>query len=306
MFPIPSALPSCKDSPHPRRSKPSLRNKPVLKVDPGEEVRFITLDCFANQVDSEEQLVTSIDMTRVNPGTGPVFINGAHPGDILVVDIKDIRVGNRGVVSTLPEVGPLIDGAETRTKILDIEEGKVKFNDIEFKIDPMIGVIGVAPEGDDIACGMIGNHGGNMDNKKIVKGTKLYFPVNVEGALLQIGDLHAAMGDGEMCGAGLEIPGEVDVKLEIIKNKKINRPVHETKDMWYTIAVADTYDKAQELAAKDMQRLLMDAYGWDATDVYLYLSIQGNIEICQGARPSDWDISVRIGVPKYEDKPLIY
>mgnify|MGYP002411486794 FL=1 len=144
-----------------------------------------------------------------------------------------------------------------------------------------------------------------MDNKRITKGTRLYFPVNVSGALFQLGDLHATMGDGEICGTGIEIAGEVTVKLDVIKDFPTERPILETGDKWYTIANAVEYADALKLATEDMQKLIVKAYGWDATDAFLYMSIQGDIEICQGCKPAPGDMVVRFGVPKIEDKPLV-
>lgn len=280
-------------------------NKPVAKVSSGETLKFKTLDCFSNQIKSEDQLITTIDFNHVNPATGPVYVEDAEPGDVLVVDILDIEVENQGVTSTLPDLGPLFDKIETRTKIIPIKDNKATFNDVTFPINTMIGVIGVAPKDESIPCGAWGFHGGNMDNNRIVKGSRLFFPVNVPGALFQLGDLHATMGDGEICGTGIEIAGEVTVKLDVIKQFDIARPVLETKDKWYTIANAEKYDDALRLVTSDMQELIMNTYGWDATDAYLYMSIQGDIEICQGVKPSPGDMVVRFGIPKIEEKPLI-
>lgn len=283
----------------------SKKNEPAAKVKPGEEVKFKTLDCFSDQIKREEQLVTSLDFDKVNPATGPVYIEGAEPGDTIAVEILSIKIEDQGVVSTLPDTGSLIANAETRTKIVPIREGKAIFNDLEFPVKPMIGVIGVAPREGSIACGYVGFHGGNMDNNRIMEGSKVFFPVNVPGALLQLGDLHATMGDGEICGTGIEIAGEVTVRFHLIQDFPIERPVLETHDDWYTIASAREYTEALRLVTEDMQNLIVDAYGWDATDAYLYMSIQGNVEICQGCRPSSWDIILRFSVPKIEGKPLI-
>lgn len=280
-------------------------NEPVERVNRGETLKFKTLDCFSNQIKSEEQLITAIDFNHVNPATGPVYMEGAEPGDVLVVDILDITIADQGVTTTLPEIGPLFDKVETRTKIIPIKDGKAIFNDIEFPVNTMIGVIGVAPKKGSIPCGHWGFHGGNMDNKRIVKDTKLYFPVNVPGALFQLGDLHATMGDGEICGTGIEIAGEVTVKLDVIKQFPTERPILETEDKWYTIANAVEYADALKLATEDMQKLIVNAYGWDATDAFLYMSVQGDIEICQGCKPSPGDMVVRFGIPKIKNKPLV-
>ncbi len=281
-------------------------NEPVKRVEKGATVTFKTLDCFSNQIKSEEQLITAIDFDRVNPATGPVYVEGAEPGDVLVVDILKIKVGDVGIASTLPETGPLIGKVESsRTKLIPVKDGKVIFNDIEFPANPMIGVIGVAPAEGKVPCGFPGSHGGNMDCNKIVEGARVYFPVRTPGALFQLGDLHASMGDGEICGTGIEIPGEVTVKIDLVKDFPLDWPVLETEDMWYAIASDHEFEKALRFASEQMQLLVSKAYGWDMTDVYLYMSVRGSFEICQGCKPSGFPTVVRFGVPKVEEKPRL-
>lgn len=283
----------------------SKENEPAVTIDQGEIVSLETLDCFSNQIQSEGDSLSSIDFTKVNPATGPVYVKGAEVGDLLVVDILEVKVKDRGVGVNGPGMGPLQDLVSNEVKLIDVNDGKVTFNDLEFDTNVMIGVIGVAPAEGDIPCGLPGDHGGNLDNKLITTGARLYFPVNVEGALFQCGDLHAAMGDGEISGAGLEIPGTVKVKLDVIKGAAGNRPVLETEDKWYTIAASDDFTKAMNLVTSDMQKLLVEAYGWSETEAAIYMSLQGDAEICQACVPSELDLVLRFGVPKRADKPLI-
>lgn len=284
----------------------SKENKPVKTVKKGETASFKTIDCFNNQVRSEDQLVSSIDFDKVNPATGPVYLEGAKKGDVLVADILDIRVEDQGIITTLPDTGPLFKTTqELRTKIIPIEDGNIVFNDVRFPANPMVGVIGVAPEEGKVACGFPGAHGGNMDCSKIVKGARVYFPVNVDGALFQLGDLHASMGDGEISGAGVEIPGEVDIKFDLIEDLDLDWPVLETEDMWYAIASDDSFEKALEYATHQICALVSKAYEWDATDTFLYMSAIGSFEICQGCKPSPFPAVVRFGVPKIEEKPRL-
>ncbi len=285
----------------------SKDNAPVARVKKGEEINFKTLDCFSNQIRSEEQLVTSIDFDRVNPATGPVYVEDAKAGDILVVDILDVQVEDKGFITLLPDTGPLAEGTEPRTKEILIEDEHIIFNDVKLPINPMVGVIGVAPETGKVSCGFPAAHGGNMDCNKIVKGSRLYFRVNVDGALFQLGDLHALMGDGEISGAGVEIPGEVKVKFDLIKNPKVDLewPVLETEDMWYAIGSDQDIVKALHYASKQIQALITKSYDWDNTDAYLYMSAAGSFEICQACKPSDLPVAVRFGVPKLEEKPRL-
>jgi len=286
----------------------SKDNEPSAVVSPGEVVKFKTLDCFSNTIKNETQTMGDIDFSydTTNPAAGPVFVETADIGDTLVVDIYDIQVAEEGVIATDDHTGPLYETTEYRTKKIKIEDGLAHFNDIVFPINPMIGVIGTAPDGDDVIDGYVGNHGGNMDNKLITKGVRLYFPVRVKGALLQMGDVHAAMGDAELCGTGVEIPAEITVKISLVKNFTLNWPVLETRDKWYVNACAQEYNEALVNASKEMQRLLMRITGWDATDTYMYMSAQSDVEISQGCKPCAVPLSLRLGTPKLSDfAPLI-
>lgn len=281
-------------------------HEPALRVSSGDTVKFNTIDCFSGQIKSEEDLVGDIDFDQVNPGTGPLYVEGAEPGDVLKVRIDDVSVADHGVAVTYG-VGYLKDNSEIRTKIIEIDNERdvAFFNDIEIPLHKMIGVIGVAPSGDAIGCGRIGDHGGNMDNRLIQKGATLYFPVNAPGGLLQIGDLHGAMGDGELDGAALECSGSATVTVDVIKGVNLERPVLETSDRWYTTAARDTYEEALAVSIKDLQRLMREPYGWDDTDIDLYLSLDGHVEINQGADLDAMQISLRVGIPKQEGKDLI-
>ncbi|MEF9922757.1 MAG: acetamidase/formamidase family protein, partial [Anaerovoracaceae bacterium] len=269
---------------------------------------FKTMDCFSNRITSEEIRMCdlSYNYEMANPATGPVYVEGAKPGDILVVDILDIKVAEEGTICTSDDCGPLCDDAEHRTRKVKIKDGFANFKGVEFPIDPMIGVIGTAPDGDDVIDGYPGAHGGNMDSKLIKKGAKVYFPVRVDGALLQMGDVHATMGDGELCGTGIEIPAEILVKISLIKNVKLEWPVTETFDKWYVNACADEYPDAVKFASKEMQRLIMNVTGWDKTDTYMYMSVQCDVEINQACKPCEVPLIVRMGAPKLSQfEPLI-
>lgn len=276
----------------------------MKRVHDGEIVRFETMDCFSNQIRREEQLIEFIDFNRLNPAAGPIHLEGAAEGDILAVQIRDITVQNQGIVSTMRNTGPFYRGAkDLRTKINPIKGGKIVFNDVSFEFEPMIGVIGVAPKNRKITNGFPGSHGGNKDCKKIVKHSRVYFPVQVPGALLQLGDLHAAMGDGEICGTGVEISGEVEVQLNLIKNTPLDWPVVETDDRWYVIASDVDIEVALKEASQQSQQLIVKAFGWDEVDAAMYLSIRGDLEFCQACKPSAYPSVVRFSIPKEAGKP---
>ena len=211
----------------------SKDNAPAVRVPQNTPVSFETMDCFSNSLRSEADLFSSVGWECINPATGPVFIEGAEPGDMLRVDILDIQVADQGVVAAAPGFGEMPDSVAETTCVVPVRDGKAYFSwksasgaiHRELPINPMIGVIGVAPAGEAVPTGCPDSHGGNMDCKRIVKGARLYLPVNVPGALFAAGDLHALMADGEVVVCGVEIAGLVTVSFKVIKGKRWPLPV---------------------------------------------------------------------------------
>lgn len=194
----------------------SKDNQPFCRAQPGEVLLFRTLDCFGGQITNEEQLMADMDLTKVNPAAGPVYIEGAEPGDVLAVDILDVKVADVGVACSVGETGPLYDISEVRTRVMPIVDGCVQFNDL-------------------------------------------------------------------------------------------NWPVTETADCWYVNSRGKDYDDSLIIGCKEMCRLMEPVYKWDPTDIFIYLSLQGNIEINQACRPMhDEMVNVRVGIPKVTSKkPLV-
>lgn len=269
---------------------------PVCTCKSGDIVEFETLDCFAGQIQSESQVIGSLDWTNINPATGPLFIEGAEPGDVLKVSVLDIEVGDHGVMTDGPGEGVLGDVIkEGVTKILPIRDGKVIFNDkLSFDIDPMIGVIGVAAKDEGIPTGTPGEHGSNMDCTKIKKGASVYLPVFHKGALLSMGDLHAKMGDGEVGVCGVEASGKVTVKVEVIKHSSIPTPFIVDKTHFMTVYSSKTVDEACVGATKQMFGFLMNAFDLSDHDAQMLLSVTGNLSICQIVDP---ERTVRMELP---------
>jgi amidase len=278
--------------------KMSPNNPPIKKVKPGSTVIFETYDCFSNQIQREDQPFSSVGWDKINPATGPLFVEGAGPGDILKVEILDIKIDSKGVMTTAPRLGVLGDivTGET-TKVIPIREGKAIFNEkIHIPIKPMIGVIGTAPADVEIPTGTPGAHGGNMDCKKIIKGSVLYLPVNVSGALLSMGDLHAVMADGEIVICGLEIPGEVTVKVDVVKGKVLPLPLLVSEERLITIASAETLDEAAKQATVNMHQFLVHQLGLDIDEAGMLLSLVGDLRICQVVDPL---MTARMELPQW-------
>jgi amidase len=265
----------------------SKENQPVVHVNSGDTVVFETRDCFDNQIQHEEQGIDVLDWDHINPVTGPVYIEGAQPGDILQVKIDKIQLEEYGVLACVPDNGVLgRDVKQGQVKRVMIKDRMVHFNDhISFPCNPMIGVIGVAPAEGEIPCGEPGSHGGNMDNKTITEGAILYLPVYHEGALFALGDVHGAMGDGEIMVSGLEIPAKVTVTLSVLKGETIENPRLENDFFYYTIASHENIEEAIYMATSDMAKLLMRKLNMPFNEVGMLLSAAGNLQFCQVVDP---------------------
>lgn len=266
----------------------SAANRPVLEVEDGATVVFETCDCFENQITAVDTPFHELDWNRINPATGPVFVKDAVPGDILAVTIERIQIADHGVMVTGNGLGVIGDLLETNEiRILPIRDGEVVFSDnLSLPLNPMIGVIGTAPaEQRVISCGTPDKHGGNMDCKEIREGTTLYLPVHVPGALFALGDLHAAMGDGEVAVCGVEIAGEVSVTLRVIKGKQWKLPMAKTATHLYAIASEPLLDDAANEATRNMVHFLETEVGMTKHDAIKLLSIGGNLQICQVVDP---------------------
>ncbi len=262
-------------------------HKPAAHANSGDTVVFVTKDCFGGQIQSQDQVMDSLDWSNINPATGPLFVKDAKEGDVLKVEILDIEIADKGVMidgGGEGVMGKLIK--EATTKILPIQNGNVIFNDkLSFPVNPMIGVIGTAPKGEGIPTGTPGDHGSNMDCTKIVKGACVYLPVNVDGALLAIGDLHALMGDGEVGVCGVETDGVVTVKITVLKNCNLPTPFIVDKENAICVYSAETADEACEGATINMFTFLKNEIGMTDHDAEMLLSVIGNVRICQIVDP---------------------
>jgi amidase len=266
-------------------------------VEQGEEVILQTHDCFEGQIQTTADLCDALDWNHVNPATGPVYIKGAKPGDVLRVDLLEINLGDQSSMVTIPGEGALGDViTEMETAILKLEGGQIIFKDkIRVPQKPMIGVIGVAPATGKVPNGTPGAHGGNMDCTLVAEGNSVYFTVGVDGALFGAGDMHAAMGDGEIVVCGAETPGELRFKAEVVDLPGLPTPFIETKDMVSTIYSAKTIDEASQGAIHNMADFLTGFVRLPLNDAGMLMSLVGQLKFCQVVDPLK---TVRFEFPK--------
>lgn len=282
---------------------------PLYTAEDGESLTFETIDSLNKAVQSDSDYMDAIP-DEINAATGPVAVEGATPGDILKVEIEDVRVNeDQGRVITAPGFGLLQDHEDIEhpaTRITEVtEDGEaLSFKDLDVPIDPVIGTIGVATAEDTITTLTPHDHGGNLDTTDMTTGTTAYFPVFQDGAMLAMGDSKAAMADGEMCGTGAEIGTDIDVTVSVIKDAAVDleRPLVDTGDAWKTIASAETMEDAVEMANEDLIQLLADEHEYTLTDAYLFSSLVGGLEISQVVDPL---VTVRNSIPsEYLSNPF--
>ena len=277
----------------------SKDNPPCGRIRAGETVAFETYDCFTNQFLPEEATFENVVRKPGNPATGPLFIEGAMPGDMLKIDILDIVLGPVGVVM----LGPGSDSekeffSQKILKRIPVIDGSAHYSEqLKLPITPMIGVIGVAPAGDGVSTITPMDHGGNMDCTQIRKGVTLYLPVFTEGALLSLGDFHAIMGDGEVEDCGLEIEGKAVLRVDVVKNRNcVPYPMIETSEKLITIASAEDVEAAWRKAVRQMYGFLKEKIGLDDNDAGMLLTLAGDLVICQTVNPMK---TVRMEFPRY-------
>ncbi|UCE91913.1 MAG: acetamidase/formamidase family protein [Methanobacteriota archaeon] len=275
----------------------AAENEPAYHVDEGERVLIETQDAFSGQLTSSDQLFDDVDMSAVNPATGPICVRGLSKGDTLCADLEDIRCGAWGVIACSSKLGNLAELVKrSRTKVVEIRDDRAHWSDsIALPIDPHVGVIGVSPPSGRIPTFHPGDFGGNMDTKEARKGAKVYLPTFVDGAMVSLGDVHAVMGDGEVSGTGIEVSAEIEATFSGAEDVDVKRPLIETPTDWICYAAADTLDDAARLATLDAISLIMRASGVDFEEAYLLASATCDLAISQVVDPL---VAAKMIVPK--------
>jgi amidase len=271
---------------------------PALRARQGDEILLETHDCFEGQIQRPQDLVDKLDWNHVNPATGPIYIEGAMPGDILRVDLLEVKVGEQASMVTIPGEGALGDMiTQMETAILKVNDKEIIFKDkLRIPKKPMIGVIGVAPAEGSVPNGTPGPHGGNLDCTLMCEGNSAYFTVGVEGALFGAGDFHAAMGDGEIVVCGAEVSGELRFQARVVDLKGLPTPFVQTPEVLATIYSAATIDEAANGAIHRMAQFLTDFAKIPLNDAGMLMSLVGQLKFCQVVDPLK---TVRFEFPKW-------
>ncbi len=262
---------------------------PVLTVPSGAVIEAFTEEATDKQLSlsSTGDDIAEVNFDLIHPLTGPVYIENAEPGDVLAVTLHKVEPGPWGWTGIFPGFGFLSDeftGPELKTFSLDKDDQTLDFgNGISIPLRPFPGVMGVAPDTDEMLSTIPPRaNGGNMDDPNIVAGTTVYFPVFVPGALFSIGDAHAVQGLGEVCGTAVEAPMRIIYEVNLIKTgRKIEEPQYETETYYAVTGFATTIDEAAKKATGFMIDYLEAEHGLTRTDAYMLCSLAGDLKIAE-------------------------
>ncbi len=282
-------------------------NKPLQRIQSGDSVVASTLDARGydnyGKALSEHQKQHS-DATlfqEANPLVGPIWVDNGQPGDLLKVTVAKLRLDRDSAWSALlPHFGALTGESDGRELLLNdplpeltydwkldriaqvgtLELTKSRLKTVQIPLHPFIGSIGVAPRYGRVETSLVpGEYGGNMDCVETSEGTIIYFPIWVTGAYLAFGDVHAAQGDGELCGVALETTAEVTLKVEVIKNKPADWPRLENSTHIMAIGSARPLMNAVRIAHLELVKWLVSDYGFDKWEALQVLSQVGTMRV---------------------------
>ena len=256
---------------------------PVLTVTAGagDLITFETDDAAYAQMEQFRDLAQVT--ATINPITGPVYVEGAEPGDVLAVTIHDIEMAEHGWSISIPGAGALAEvmGPEFFVRRVPVTGGRVQLTDgLDCAAEPMIGCIGVAPAHRDGSTVMPTlSTGGNMDLTDAGPGSTVFLPVQVPGALLSIGDLHAVMARGESSFVAIEIAGRATVSVDVVKNKTIRAPQLDTGEDYLCVGLGDPVQDSIVMAYESLFSVMVDEHGWDPGDAYVVMSALAHTEL---------------------------
>ncbi len=283
---------------------------PVMTVAPGDSIEIETVDSSGGQltVDSDVGHVVAMDFGKVNPVTGPIKVDGAEAGDLLKVTLEAFEPSGWGWTAVIPGFGLLADqftdaALHTWTYDASAMAPAVYGPAGQVPLKPFCGTIGLAPAETGLHSVVPPRRvGGNMDIRDLSAGTVLYLPVEVDGALLSVGDTHAAQGDGEVCGTAIESPMTVGLTFDLVKQSPIRFPRYETPgpvsshfdQMGYQVTTGIGPDLMQGArdAVSGMIDLLGSQHGLSPAEAYMLCSVCADLRISEIVDQPNWVVSL--------------
>jgi acetamidase/formamidase len=264
--------------------------EPIATVESGETVAIYTEDAFESRIQTADDLPTRVLGSHLNPQTGPIYIEGAEPGDTLAVRIEEIEPTRDWAVSAfIPSFGGLTSTAATRTLneplperlwFYELADGVFSHED-KFRVPwrPFLGTIGTAPELEAVSALTPHSHGGNMDCRDTCPGNTVHLPVRVPGALFFTGDGHGNQGDGELCGVALEITTRSVLTFQVIKGRTIEWPRIESSEQLMTVGSARPMEDAARIAYTELVEWIAADYQFDRWEAYQLLTQVGTMYV---------------------------
>lgn len=270
---------------------------PAIRVRPGEELLVEVQDAFGGERDIArvpDPFTPEWEGHPTPPATGPVYVEGARPGQTLVVDILEITPGPEGFVAIQRNAGFLPDRYPTpRIKRVPIREGAVLFDGLRLPIYPNFGTFSTTPAGGGRA-GIAGFHGGDLDQKEVAAGNRVLLPIFVPGALFALGDPHALIADGIACGTGVECAATARLRFDV-RPRPVARPRIETPTALHIVGFGPDLDTAARDAVEQGIACLVEDHRVDEEDAYMLLSLVGDLVIGTSPRPI---MGVRLVLPR--------
>ena len=269
--------------------------EPAIRIKRGDTVVFHTEDAFESRIKTHDDLPAKALKTAkfLNPQTGPVYVEGAEPGDTLVVDFKSIEFTRDWAVSAVIEYfGGLQSNEMTRTLQALLKEkvwlwkvvdgGKAFYNEemrIKIPAAPFCGTCATAPDLEAIQALTPGPFGGNMDVPDVKPGNKIYLPVWNPGGLFYIGDCHGNQGQGELCGVALEITAKATVTCDVIKGQTISWPRIESPDKIMAVGSAKPMEDAARISYAELMKWMVADYGFTMEESYQLCTQVGGLYV---------------------------
>ena len=285
------------------------KHKPVVHVKSGDPVKFEVNEVASWQItkESKKNDLAKLNEKKLYPLSGPVYIEGALPGDALAISIEKVKTSDWGWSAILPGHGLLPEFKKPYLWIWDLssDDGYANFaRGIKVPLRPFCGVMGVAPrKSGSFSVMPPGSHGGNMDIKHLTEGSKLILPVWNKGALFSVGDMHATQGDGEVCVTAIECPGEVTLRFDLIKSAKISSPryfTHSGKEPkegshFVTTGISPDLMDASRQAVRNMIEHLSRHHNLSREEAYILCSVAADLRIHEIVDSPNWVVG--LGMP---------
>ena len=258
-------------------------NSPAITIESGEEIMVETWDAFEGVRDPEVLQARSLK----GPATGPIYVNGAEPGDALRVDFISIIAKEGAAHMVLPDRGFLEEEyTEAYPTVMSFEDGYVVMpSGVRLPINPSMGVVATTPTYPQQTASDSGPYGGDIDMKELVAGSTIFLPVFVPGGMLAIGDCHAVVGDGAVAGTGAECSSDTHIRVTVEKGMAISSPRAITPDYFVVLSYGEELGPAMKQAVRDMVSFLVDERGMAPYDAYTLLSLAGDIRVSRTFRP---------------------